>query len=55
MPRLSIREIMDLARQVPNTVHFQMGEPGFSNPSHIVQAPERAMEQGFTKYTADAV
>jgi aspartate/methionine/tyrosine aminotransferase len=54
MPRSGIREIMDLARQMPDIVHLEVGEPGFPTPSHIVQAAERAMEQGFTKYTPSA-
>jgi aspartate/methionine/tyrosine aminotransferase len=54
MPRSGIREIMDLARQMLDVVHLEVGEPGFPTPQHIVQAAERAMEQGFTKYTANA-
>ena len=54
MPRSGIREIMDLARQMPDVVHLEVGEPGFPTPQHIVQAAERAMEQGFTKYTPNA-
>ena len=54
MRRSGIREIMDLARELPDVVHLEVGEPGFPTPEHIVQAAERAMEQGFTKYTPNA-
>jgi aspartate/methionine/tyrosine aminotransferase len=54
MPRSGIREIMDLARQMPDVAQLSVGEPGFATPQHIVQAAEEAMEQGFTKYTPNA-
>src|SRR4030042_885953 len=54
MQRSGIREIMDLSQGMPDVVHLEVGEPGFPTPQHIVQAAERAMEQGFTKYTPNA-
>lgn len=51
MPRSGIREIMDLSQGVPDVVHLEVGEPGFATPGHIVWAAQKAMEQGFTKYT----
>jgi len=54
MRRSGIREIMDLSQGMPDVVHLEVGEPGFPTPQHIVQAAERAMEQGFTKYTSNA-
>jgi aspartate/methionine/tyrosine aminotransferase len=54
MRRSGIREIMDLSQGMPDVVHLEVGEPGFPTPQHIVQAAERAMEQGFTKYTPNA-
>jgi aspartate aminotransferase/aminotransferase len=54
MPRSGIREIMDLAREMPDVVHLSVGEPGFATPQHIIRAAEGAMEQGFTKYTPNA-
>jgi aspartate/methionine/tyrosine aminotransferase len=54
MRRSGIREIMDLSQGMPDVVHLEVGEPGFPTPQHIVEAAERAMEQGFTKYTPNA-
>ena len=54
MRRSGIREIMDLAQRMPDVVHLEVGEPGFPTPEHIVQAAQRAMEEGFTKYTPNA-
>lgn len=34
-----------------DVVGFGVGEPDFSTPKHIAQAAERAIEDGFTKYT----
>lgn len=33
-------------------INFSVGEPDFDTPSHIKQAAIRAIEEGFTKYTA---
>jgi len=33
-------------------VNFSVGEPDFNTPSHIINAGKRAMDKGFTKYTA---
>jgi len=54
MRRSGIREIMDLAQGMPDVIHLEVGQPGFPTPKHIVQAAERAIEEGFTKYTANA-
>jgi aspartate/methionine/tyrosine aminotransferase len=54
MRRSGIREIMDLAQGVPDVVHLEVGEPGFTTPRHIVQAAQRAIDEGFTKYTPNA-
>lgn len=51
LPRSGIREIMDIAAQMPNVVHLEVGEPDFATPPHIVEAAARAGYEGFTKYT----
>lgn len=51
MPRSGIRVIMDLAAQQKEVFHLELGEPGFSTPSHIQEAAMRAMKDGYTKYT----
>ncbi len=33
-------------------VNFSVGEPDFNTPSHIIDAGKKAMDKGFTKYTA---
>ena len=54
IPRSGIREIFDLARGVPDLVHFEIGEPDFQMPAHITEASTQALKEGFTKYTPNA-
>jgi len=35
-----------------NVINFSVGEPDFNTPSHIIAAGKKAMDDGFTKYTA---
>ena len=35
-----------------NIVNFSVGEPDFNTPSHIIKAGKKAMDDGYTKYTA---
>ena len=35
-----------------DVINFSVGEPDFNTPSHIIAAGKKAMEDGFTKYTA---
>ena len=53
MPRSGIRVIMDLAVEMENVIHMELGEPSFQTPEHIVEAGARAIRDGFTKYTAN--
>lgn len=54
MPRSGIREIFDLALQIPDTIHLEAGEPSFQTPLHIRQAAIDALHEGFTQYTPNA-
>jgi aspartate/methionine/tyrosine aminotransferase len=54
IPRSGIREIFDLARGVPDLVHFELGEPDFQMPDHVTEASIQALNEGFTKYTPNA-
>lgn len=54
MPRSGIREIMELAGNVPGTIHLEVGEPNFDTPEHICEAAARAAAEGFTRYTPNA-
>jgi len=35
-----------------DVINFSVGEPDFNTPSHIIRAGKKAMDQGYTKYTA---
>jgi aspartate aminotransferase len=54
MPRSGIREIFDLAHQIPDAIHLEAGEPSYPTPWHICQAAIEALKEGFTKYTPNA-
>lgn len=52
--RSGIREIMDQALNMENVVRLEVGEPLFKTPLHIQAAAKKAIDDGFTKYTANA-
>ncbi|WP_022666370.1 pyridoxal phosphate-dependent aminotransferase [Desulfospira joergensenii] len=54
MPRSGIRVIMDLAAEMDNVIHMELGEPSFQTPEHIMDAGCKAIRDGFTKYTANS-
>jgi aminotransferase len=54
IPRSGIREIFDLARGVPDLIHFELGEPDFQMPNHVTEAAIQALREGFTRYTPNA-
>ncbi|MEO8099844.1 MAG: pyridoxal phosphate-dependent aminotransferase [Acidobacteriota bacterium] len=39
-----------LEAQGKNIIHLQIGEPDFPTPKHIVEAGQKALGEGFTKY-----
>ncbi|MDR7519786.1 MAG: aminotransferase class I/II-fold pyridoxal phosphate-dependent enzyme [Armatimonadota bacterium] len=49
-----IRQMMERARQIPDVVHLEVGEPDSNTPDHIIQAAAEAARAGFTKYTPSA-
>ena len=49
-----IREIGNLAIKLPGTIRLEVGQPDFPTPPHIVEAAKRAMDEGWTGYTATA-
>jgi len=51
MPRSGIRVILDMADELVETYHLEIGEPGYQTPAHIQEAACKAMAEGFTKYT----
>lgn len=54
MPRSGIREIMDLAWEIGDVVHLEVGEPNFETPVHVCEAAARAAMSGATRYTPNA-
>lgn len=54
MPESGIREIVALARTVPDCIRLDLGEPHFDTPAHIVEAAHRAALAGETRYAPPA-
>jgi aspartate/methionine/tyrosine aminotransferase len=54
MPRSGIREIMDLAWQIGDVTHLEVGEPDFETPAHVCEAAAQAAVSGATRYTPNA-
>ena len=42
----------DLKSKGVDVINFSVGEPDFNTPEHIISAGKKAMDDGFTKYTA---
>ncbi|MCK4613754.1 MAG: pyridoxal phosphate-dependent aminotransferase, partial [Thermoplasmata archaeon] len=42
----------DLIEEGKDIISFSMGEPDFTTPQHIIDAAKRALDEGFTHYTA---
>lgn len=47
-----LAESNKLESQGKKILHFEIGQPNFPTPSHIVKAGQRALEEGKTRYTA---
>ncbi|MCI8598531.1 MAG: aminotransferase class I/II-fold pyridoxal phosphate-dependent enzyme [Lachnospiraceae bacterium] len=52
LPQSGIRKLQDAAREVPDAIRLETGEPNFKTPDYICEAATQAMKDGFTKYTA---
>jgi aspartate aminotransferase len=50
MPRSGIRVVMDLAWELGDVLHLEVGEPNFPTPDPVVEAAVKAARDGFTKY-----
>jgi aspartate/methionine/tyrosine aminotransferase len=44
----------ELERGGREVIHLEFGEPDFATPDHVVQAADRAIKDGFTRYTSSA-
>src|SRR5579862_5979503 len=49
-----LHEIADLARNLPNTIRLEVGEPDFLTPPHIREAGQQAIERGELLYVSGA-
>jgi aspartate aminotransferase len=54
MPESGIREIVALARNVPDCIRLDLGEPHFGTPEHIIAAADAAARAGETRYAPPA-
>lgn len=52
LPYSGIREIYDLAGEMEDVIHFEIGEPDFDTPKPIIEAAFQAAFEGMTHYTA---
>ena len=49
-----IREVFTAAEKYDNKINFGIGEPGFKTPQHIIDKACWALNNGYTKYVANA-
>lgn len=54
MAHSGIREIVNLAIELPDVKRLEIGQPSFVTPAHIISAAFQAAREGFTGYTASA-
>src|SRR6266545_4106342 len=54
VPPSLIRRMFDRAQGVPGVASLAVGEPDFPTPPHIVEAGQRALRDGFTRYSPNA-
>jgi aspartate/methionine/tyrosine aminotransferase len=46
-----IRKMYDLGNATPGAVSLAVGEPDFPTPAHVVEAGQRALAEGWTRYS----
>lgn len=51
IPLSPIRKIYNLAETIPGLIRLEIGEPDFETPEVIIKAGQRALGEGWTKYT----
>ncbi len=54
LPVSGIRAMFTLAEKYDNTINLCIGEPGFDTPQHIIDKGCWALQNGYTKYVANA-
>jgi aspartate/methionine/tyrosine aminotransferase len=50
-PHSGIRRVAELARNTPDAIRLDLGDPSFDTPAHICEAAFAAMKTGDTRYT----
>jgi aspartate/methionine/tyrosine aminotransferase len=50
VPWSGIRQMFELAARVPDAISLAIGQPDFPTPPHIVEAGQRALAEGYTRY-----
>ena len=50
-PHSGIRRMAELARQIPDAIRLDAGDPSFNTAPHICDAALAAMSAGYTTYT----
>ena len=53
-PHSGIRVMADLAREVPDVIRLEVGDPDFITPAHIIEAAAKAALEGYTGYPPSA-
>ena len=48
--RSGIRIVAAIAQQTPGAIRFDIGDPDFQSPAHVVEAVARAAAEGHTHY-----
>ncbi len=49
-----IREIANVAFEMPGAIRLEAGQPDFRTPAHVAEAAKAAIDAGFTFYTPTA-
>ena len=52
--RSGIRMMYDLALELKDLVHLEIGDPDFSTPDYIIEAAKKSLDEGHTHYTPNA-
>ncbi len=48
------RRLFDMAKEYDNVIDFTLGDPDYKTPKKIIESAKRAMDEGKTKYSANA-
>lgn len=54
VPHSSIRKMFNIASTMKDVINLGIGEPDFDTPANIIKAAKKAMDEGYTHYTANS-